>query len=320
MDGPVIALKQTLARYTQRPDLARVHCSLSYRLFQTQSFTDFTIICGPNTFNVHKAVISQSEYFAAACASGRFEEGQKGTITLKARGSGDDDDGSCDDPDAVKHMIHYFYHLDYNAAPPEDLASHTGIFMETSASGTPRHVDSQASSSERGRDSLSTVDEQSDSRPTKTGGNMAMHAHVFAAATKYHVPALQVLSACKFYGALRANWDHESFAEAARVVYTTTAEGVSMLREEVVQAITEHGSLLEKPAVEAVVRSINGLAYELLMGHRRISSALSTPPAKRVKANGRAGWQEVQIRADTRLQNRWLSTTQSADAYETAAR
>ncbi|KAK3117986.1 hypothetical protein LTR53_000138 [Teratosphaeriaceae sp. CCFEE 6253] len=265
MDGPVIALKQTLAR-----------------LFQTESFTDFTIICGPNTFKVHTAVISQSEYFATACASGRFEEGEQGRITLKARGSGDDNDGSCDDPDAVKHMIHYFYHLDYNATPTEN-PSRADDSLESPIVDVPRHEASL--SSKRGRDCLSTADTQSDSHRATTVGTMTMHALVFAAATKYQVPALQGLAASKFIDAVEVDWDDDDFAQAAHVVYTTTAEEVRTLRDEVARVINDHWTLLENPAVEAVVCSINGLAYELLKRLRQDLYAPSTPRAKRVKAN-----------------------------------
>lgn len=36
------------------------------RLYKTEKFSDFTIVCGPQTFRVHKAVLcAQSEYFHA---------------------------------------------------------------------------------------------------------------------------------------------------------------------------------------------------------------------------------------------------------------
>ncbi|KAK3619917.1 hypothetical protein LTR22_025803 [Elasticomyces elasticus] len=48
----------------------------------------------------------------------RPREGQTGKIELKATGESDDD-ATCDDPEAIKLMIDFFYHLDYNADPLE---------------------------------------------------------------------------------------------------------------------------------------------------------------------------------------------------------
>ncbi|KAK5682251.1 hypothetical protein LTS10_005377 [Elasticomyces elasticus] len=107
----------------------------------------------------------------------------------------------------------------------------------------------------------------------ETDGNMVMHAKVFAVAVKYQVPALQDLATRKFIAAVAANWNHDSFAEAAHIVYTTTADENRALRSEVVKTLLQYGSLLDKPAVEGLVCGISGLAFELLKGSRQGTTA-----------------------------------------------
>ncbi|KAK3616470.1 hypothetical protein LTR56_025938 [Elasticomyces elasticus] len=84
MSGPVDVLKQGLGER-----------------YKSGDFSDFEITCGHHTFEVHKPI-----------------EGQTGKIELKAIGESDDD-ATCDDPEAIKLMIDFFYHLDYNAEPLE---------------------------------------------------------------------------------------------------------------------------------------------------------------------------------------------------------
>ena len=71
-----------------------------------------------------------------------------------------------------------------------------------------------------------------------------MHARVFAAATKYDVLALQKLAASKFAEAAQSSWDHPSFADAARIAYTTTPDSVRDLRNIVGATLNSHVNLL----------------------------------------------------------------------------
>ena len=58
---------------------------------------------------MHKAILSSwSKYFETACQKG-FKEANSNTIDLQTS----DSDPTCDDPEAVKCMVHFFYHFDY---------------------------------------------------------------------------------------------------------------------------------------------------------------------------------------------------------------
>ncbi|TKA25335.1 hypothetical protein B0A50_06239 [Salinomyces thailandicus] len=243
-DGPVAALKQGLAS-----------------LLETGELADFTIVCGPHTFKVHKAILrAHSEYFGALS---NFAEGEKNSIELKAIGSGDGDDDACDDPDAIKLMTDYFYHLDYFA--PFMLSP-----SETEPA-TPAETGDQTHPERRSYNSVPPPPLYLCNRIGPTDGNMVTHAKVYAAAVKYHVPALATLAAAKFQKAVDVNWDHNSFAVAVHLAYTTTPKESRDLRETVASAITRHDNLLYKPEVEATVCGITRLAYELLKKSRGAS-------------------------------------------------
>ncbi|KAF2770598.1 hypothetical protein EJ03DRAFT_373478 [Teratosphaeria nubilosa] len=228
------------------------------KLFNEKKLTDFTIICGPYTFEVHKAVVcAQSEYFAALP---NFSEGTTNKISLKSISDDEDSDDSCDDPEAIKLMIHYFYHHDYRAKNVFDAPSAASVLAKP-----PRHIASSAPSPHkrvkaRGISAARLGPMLADT----TDDNMVMHARVFAAACKYHVRTLQTAAAIKFLAAVTANWDHHSFAEAARTVFSSTPEDVMTLRTVIVNAIDDHPDVLTKKEFRNVVKVEQDLMYSII--------------------------------------------------------
>ncbi|KAF2251310.1 hypothetical protein BU26DRAFT_280646 [Trematosphaeria pertusa] len=89
MDSPTIELMSALAS-----------------MFESGKYSDLTIICGDKRYSVHRALLaSRSTFFDGACRN-PFRESETGVIDLTE-----------DDPEAVEHMVHYFYHLDYLSKP-----------------------------------------------------------------------------------------------------------------------------------------------------------------------------------------------------------
>lgn len=89
MDAPTIELKTALAS-----------------LFTSGMYSDLTIVCAAKRYPVHRALLAtRSAFFEGACRNS-FREAETGVIDL-----------SEDDAEAVEHMVHYFYHLDYLSKP-----------------------------------------------------------------------------------------------------------------------------------------------------------------------------------------------------------
>ncbi|KAK3117978.1 hypothetical protein LTR53_000130 [Teratosphaeriaceae sp. CCFEE 6253] len=249
MSGPMDALKKGMAE-----------------LYKSGYLTDIEIVCGGQTFKVHKAILcAHSKHWHTPCGQD-FAEGSNGRIELKAIGEGEDDD-ACDDPGAIKLMVHYFYHLDYevdSTAPAAVLlpSGLSGGVLEGSVPGNNPFL----GSSKKSKKGYSAFEPPPvpQAAPMPNGGNMVTHARVFAVATKYFTPALQELASNKFAAAARNNWDHHTFAEAARIAYSTTPDVVRALRDTVSQVIHGHKTLLDKTSVEAVVSSNPDLHFELL--------------------------------------------------------
>lgn len=101
-------------------------------------------------------------------------------------------------------------------------------------------------------------------REGEADGNPLMHAKVFAAAVKFDIPALRKLSASKFASAAEVNWNHITFAEAVRSACTTTPDDVRELRDIVSNTIHCQSHVLDKVSIEAVVKDIGALNFELI--------------------------------------------------------
>jgi len=71
-------------------------------LLEQGKYSDLTIKCGPRRYAVHRAIICSRSGFFDGAVSHPFRESITGEIDL-----------SEDEPEAVEHMVNYFYHLDY---------------------------------------------------------------------------------------------------------------------------------------------------------------------------------------------------------------
>lgn len=86
---------------------------------------------------------------------------------------------------------------------------------------------------------------------------------------KYHVDGLCDMAVEKFKAEVADHWNHEDLAHAIHVIYTSTADEVTQLRELAAKVLSEHlDELMEKPEVATLLRSINGLAYDILVRGR----------------------------------------------------
>ncbi|KAK5696067.1 hypothetical protein LTR97_008487 [Elasticomyces elasticus] len=203
------------------------------------------IACGQYVFKVHKVVIcAQSKYFLAPCGKD-YAEGSNGRITLKAIDE-EDGDAACDDPEAIKHMVHFFYYRDYTAENMKTTSAVKSRFQPSENTVLDPRATVNTSwadpvgykTKKKGYKARFFADAETPPQPHDTAaaaesadGNMVMHAKVFAAAVKYDVSALQRLASAKFAAAASSNWDHTTFADAIRIAYSTTPDDNRGLRD-----------------------------------------------------------------------------------------
>jgi hypothetical protein len=134
-------------------------------------------------------------------------------------------------------MVGYFYHLDYLH---EDNATVAPAVIEApdSPAPPPKKKARKAAPAKKTRTSTSAPTETAP--PSGPKVHLIEHAKIFAMAVEYHIAALQNLAAQKFKTEFMEHWDHEDLAHAIHVIYTSTPEDITQLREVAVEALDAH--------------------------------------------------------------------------------
>ncbi|KAI4746980.1 hypothetical protein E4T50_02741 [Aureobasidium sp. EXF-12298] len=206
-------------------------------LYKNGAYSDFKIICGPDTYYVHKAIICpHSEFFRAACRPDAFQEGKTGIVTLPCNPGRDMEaikapiqpnefewDLDVEDFTAVKFMIHYFYHHDY----PCDIPTH-----RDHKTWTPGNV---------------------------AKGVLAIHSKMYAMGDKYQVPGLKALAVRKFK--LSYEKTCAGFDTAAVIAFMSTPETEQGMRQVIVDTLGRYPWIAKNEVVNMTVKKIPELLY-----------------------------------------------------------
>lgn len=216
--------------------------------FRSGDYSDFTVICGPDSYPVHKLILcTRSDFFAKAVKFGK--EAKEGKIDLVE-----------DDPTIVKLMLHYFYWGDYDAsshgtAEPDpttsvpsgvvrmgrrDVCGHNYYYEDCPYCPETRYF----------------IEEDCEA--------LVIHAKMYAIAEKYNIIGLKQLAKERFEPECEYFWNHSEFPIAANIVYDSTPENDKGLRDIVVKTIVSHMELLQKPEIEAVMTDYSGLLFGVL--------------------------------------------------------
>jgi hypothetical protein len=275
MDAPMIELKSALAS-----------------LFQCGQYSDLTIVCGAKRYQVHRILLAtRSTFFEGACRGG-FREAESGVIDL-----------SEDDAEAVEHMIHYFYHMDYLSKKPlsrrssqrssnrptslrsrqpppsklildptEDplLALVAAAMPLTPPPSEPTfpNVDAFAKMPATPMADQFLQDDDLESVHSEPesdieSSHLITHAKVYAIAEKYGIAGLKALARSKFVDQIDLHLSSPEFPEACQEAYESTFHSDRGLRDVIIQAFRANPSLSLRPDVEIMVRETPGLAFEL---------------------------------------------------------
>lgn len=170
-------------------------------------------------------------------------------------------------------MVEYFYHFDY-LRDTESLP-HPAASLQLAAR-TARDSFATAATQTAKREHVrvrlpppAVQSQQHEHGQDPSQGYIIEHAKVFAIAVKYQIHGLRGLAASKFKDAATAYWKHDDFVEAIYIVYSSTAEEDTQLRDIVAEVLHQHFEDLEdSPEFEAAFCNIPRLAYTLLKRSR----------------------------------------------------
>lgn len=87
---------------------------------------------------------------------------------------------------------------------------------------------------------------------------------MFVLADKYAITSLRDLAKTKFEQATKEDFSAQSFAYAADLIYNKTLEHDRGLRNIVVKTLNCHRALIKYEGIAALLKSGDGLAWELI--------------------------------------------------------
>lgn len=100
--------------------------------------------------------------------------------------------------------------------------------------------------------------------PAGHATQLQLHAQMYELGDKYEVLGLKDLVRGKFLRSCAKYWNNDLFAPAAHYAFSTTPEDDLGLRKAISSVISQHMTILNKPAVEALLAEFNGLALGFL--------------------------------------------------------
>lgn len=186
-------------------------------------------------------------------------------------------------------MVNYFYHFDY--PNPTDAS----IPATTAAASQPTAIDQtkktregfqrlKAGNGEENR--VSSVDTTA-TPPAKPKNFLLGHVKVFAIAVKYQVDGLRHLATSKFKQETTHGeaWKEDDFAQAISMIYSSTPDEVTELRDAAEEVLHAHfKELKQKDGIEALMYKHPRLMYALL--NRKSDTSLPMQNPRRPRANG----------------------------------
>ncbi|KAI6386647.1 hypothetical protein MCOR23_011341 [Pyricularia oryzae] len=256
-------------------------------------YSDMTVVCGHDTYHVHKAIMCpRSKYFEISFKAD-MQENRTSCVDL-----------SDHNPDAVKLVIDFFYLTDYEPLHKipawgfEIKKEPTNIEFPAAAVAEADDVTTERGDPPAEPEVYDPWEEplalRKGKKQKKKGKSIAMdepagpstedlhsepislaeslldktflltHCHVYALAEYLQVGDLKGLAARKFRTEAEKHWNHPDFFEAVQEVYRTSVRSDRLLRDIVVDVMKQRKELLDRFEYQDVVSQLD-LSFELLM-------------------------------------------------------
>lgn len=182
-----------------------------------------------------------------------------------------------DDQQAVKMMMHYFYHLDYPQVPLDvELNALEDISMISSA----QDIVDRPCEPEVDEDSWGGYVSMKKKKKAATNAkaaipaapaelacppNFLVHAKVYAIAEKYAMEGLKALALQKFDQGARLDFEISDFVLGAKEAYTSTPDEIRPMRDAVVKVLGQRLSLFKTASVKQLLAKEQSLSYDVFM-------------------------------------------------------
>ncbi|KAK1917861.1 hypothetical protein P3342_000578 [Pyrenophora teres f. teres] len=198
-------------------------------------YSDLTIKCADETFNVHKIIVCmQVEFFARAVKFGG-KETQENVIYLPD-----------DDPKVIYFLLRYLYTGQYDSEllGPPDPARDEPL----------EHPKLAIIFSDIYNAALEAV-----------ALHCLLHSKMYAVVDKYNVVGLKELSQKLFTLSCKALWYNDAFVRAIEHAFSTTVCNDLGLRQPIMETIAEHLELMHKPEMQVLMAEHSDLAIGVLL-------------------------------------------------------